>query len=372
MCVSAQRALRDRSAPVRPSSVRTLAASCVSPLHVSCTRLVSRQDGDGELSMEEWVAYVVSTAAEEGVDDVARGMSDMLAQLGTHLVADMGLSPGELAALGALSAEVFQMIDADGSGSLDTAEASLVFGDDEQWEYILEEADTDGDGELSLREWQAYMLRMAKVDGVEDAIEALTTMKTEVLERTPRGVVRRPSAAAPGAVERVEARLVVAARVKRASLFSDDDEGAAAATAAANARSFALHVGEEEAAPQNTVVLRVEQPLAQPLAQPPLKGRGRAAMLKKLAGDHELKTDDAAAADAAAAAASDARDSQRYGRARGGSSMRRIRGSRSMSQSFGGARRRAEEECRRRRGEGRRRRGGGGGRERKKILEPPH
>ena len=50
--------------------------------------------------------------------------------------------------LQALAQDVFALIDADRSGTISPEEASTAFGDDdEMWQFIVEEADTDGDGE---------------------------------------------------------------------------------------------------------------------------------------------------------------------------------------------------------------------------------
>ena len=235
-------------------------------------------DGDGELSIEEWTEYIVETGHEDGVEEVAAGLSQMLAQISHDAVASSTMSEEEISELRGFAGSVFVMLDTDGSGSLSTEEAAVIFAEDEQWSFILEEADTDGDGELSVEEWQAYILKMARVDGVEEAIEALETMRTEIEDRSPRAaaaVGTGTTAAAP-----LVARLVVSATatatpliarvvVSAVSLRPGEDLFSASLGGGAGGRGAKSWVEDAtQTRARNSVVTRRARPRPQRMAAP--------------------------------------------------------------------------------------------------------
>ena len=88
-------------------------------------------------------------------------------------------------ALADIARTLFSDLDADGGGTISTKEACARFFDPEQWEYILEAADENEDGEVSVDEWVAYALEQGREEGVSEATalfksmhESLSTQET--------------------------------------------------------------------------------------------------------------------------------------------------------------------------------------------------
>ena len=151
------------------------------------------QDMKKSITMDEFTQYILATAREEGIDEVEAGLTQML----THLSRTMSVaakkfratmqlvqpdsSKATLEQLRELAKTVFNMIDTDCGGTICPDEASAAFGDDDDmWQYIVEEADTDGDGEIDVDEWCVYIMEMANTDGNDEAYDALHTMMEEI------------------------------------------------------------------------------------------------------------------------------------------------------------------------------------------------
>ena len=77
---------------------------------------------------------------------------------------------------------LFHELDRDGGGTISVEEATAIFGEDDQWDYILEAADVDGDGEINEMEWVAYVVEMGREDGFAEGIEAVAQMRVDLLK----------------------------------------------------------------------------------------------------------------------------------------------------------------------------------------------
>ena len=127
-------------------------------------------------------------------------------------------------ALAVIARALFNDLDADGGGTISTQEACALFFDPEQWEYILEEADEDEDGEVSLEEWVAYVMSEGKSEGYAVATAVFTEMHGAL------ATTERPAADENAAIVLAQAD---AKRAVEANAKAEASEAAAAAAAAA-------------------------------------------------------------------------------------------------------------------------------------------